>query len=114
MAKYLTNKDLYKEVVVCKAQGKLSNRLSIMFMMIAKGVIKKRYYVNTQDREDAYSGALEDMLRFWYNFDAERFDNAFAYFTEIAKRGMAKSWNKMYNPYSLDGQVIISLDDLLL
>ena len=112
---YLSNKELYKELIICKAKGKLSKELTNMFMLIAKGIIKKRFYNDPDDKYDAYQSALLDMCRFYHNFDEDRFDNAFAYITEIGKRAMAKSWNKMHNPYSLDNdQKIISLEGLIL
>lgn len=113
MAIYLRNKDLYMELKVCKNRGKLSNELVVMFQLVAKNVLRKKYYVDPQDKEDAYSSAIEDMCRFYHNFDDELYDNAFAYITEVAKRGMAKSWNKMYNPHSLpEGAKIMSISNL--
>ena len=32
----------------------------------------------------------------WYNFSEEKSTNAFAYFTEIFKRGLAKGYNQIY------------------
>ena len=48
-----------------------------------------------------------DLLKYWRGFNP-KYKNAFAYFTEIAKRGFAKGWNKIYpkkyhGTMSLDG-----------
>jgi hypothetical protein len=45
-------------------------------------------------------------LKYWRNFNP-KYTNAFAYFTEIAKRGYAKGWNKLH-PVKYKGT--ISLD----
>jgi hypothetical protein len=37
-----------------------------------------------------------DMFQNWYNFNEDKSINAFAYFTEIFKRGLAKGWNDLY------------------
>jgi hypothetical protein len=43
----------------------------------------------------------------WYSFDENKGDNAFAYFTEIIKRGLAKGWNSRYKlKGDADAQVI--------
>jgi hypothetical protein len=36
-----------------------------------------------------------DMFQNWYNFNEDKSINAFAYFTEIFKRGLAKGWNDL-------------------
>jgi hypothetical protein len=35
------------------------------------------------------------MFQNWYNFNEDKSINAFAYFTEIFKRGLAKGWNDL-------------------
>jgi hypothetical protein len=46
-----------------------------------------------------------DLLKYWRGFNP-KYKNAFAYFTEIAKKGYAKGWNKLY-PKKYDGTVSI-------
>ena len=41
------------------------------------------------------SFAVLDLLKYWRGFNP-KYKNAFAYFTEISKRGFAKGWNKLY------------------
>jgi hypothetical protein len=94
---YLHNKDLYIEIVVSKAQGKLTKNAKLMLELLAKKTIKKMRYWSTDDKMDCYQGGLLDMFANWYNFNEEKSDgNAFAYFTEIFKRGLAKSFNELY------------------
>jgi hypothetical protein len=82
---YLSNKELYIEVIVSKAQGKLTRNAEKMLELLAKKTIKKmRYWSN------------DDMFQNWYNFNEDKSINAFAYFTEIFKRGLAKGWNDLY------------------
>lgn len=93
---YLNNKLLYIEIVISKAQGKLTREAEGMLILIAKNSIKKMRYWNGDDKMDCYQGGLLDMLQNWHNFNEDRSTNAFAYFTEIFKRGMAKSFNQIY------------------
>ena len=92
---YLNNKDLYNEIVLSKEQGKLTPTAEKMLMLLAERAIRKMSYVYDEDREDCLQFALLDLLKYWKNFNPE-YPNAFAYFTEIAKRGYAKGWNKLH------------------
>lgn len=93
---YLHNKDLFFEIIVSKAQGKLTHKSKLMLEILAKRTIKKMRYYNNDDRMDCYQSGLLDMFSNWYNFNEEKSDNAFAYFTEVFKRGIAKGYNELY------------------
>ena len=92
---YLNNKDLYDEIVKSKEQGKLTRDAEKMLVLLAERAIRKLSYVNEDDRQDCLQFALLDLLKYWENFNP-KYKNAFAYFTEIAKRGYAKGWNKIH------------------
>ena len=93
--KYVNNKSLYKELIISKAMGKLTPEATRMIKMMVDKVSIKFYYKNSQDREDCKSNALYKCLRFWRNFDENKTSNAFAYMTEIIKRGMAQEFNDL-------------------
>ena len=93
---YLNNRDLYIEVIVSKAQGKLTRNAEKMLELLAKKTIKKMRYYDNNDKMDCYQSGLLDMFQNWYNFNEDKSVNAFAYFTEIFKRGMAKGYNELY------------------
>lgn len=92
---YLNNKDLYNEIVKSKEQGKLTREAEKMLILLAERAIRKMKYVDDDDRQDCLQFALLDLLKYWKNFNP-KYTNAFAYFTEIAKRGYAKGWNKIH------------------
>lgn len=93
---YLHNKDLYIEIIISKAQGKLTKNSKLMLEILAKRTIKKMRYYNNDDKQDCYQSGLLDMFSNWHNFNEEKSINAFAYFTEIFKRGLAKGFNEIY------------------
>ena len=92
---YLNNRDLYDEIVESKKQEKLTPKAEKMLVMIAERAIRKLSYLNEDDRQDCLQFAILDLLKYWRNFNPD-YPNAFAYFTEIAKRGYAKGWNKIH------------------
>jgi hypothetical protein len=93
---YLSNKELYVEIIVSKAQGKLTRSAEKMLELLAKKTIKKMRYWLYDDMMDCYQSGLLDMYSNWYNFNENKSVNAFAYFTEIFKRGLAKGYNEIY------------------
>lgn len=96
MNHYLSNKELYYEIIVSKAQGKLTRKSQKMLELLGKRTVKKMRYWNEDDRKDCYQSGLLDMYDNWYNFNEEKSTNAFAYFTEVFKRGLAKGFNAIY------------------
>lgn len=102
----VNNKELYNEIVISKQNGQLTPRAVRMLMLIADGVSNKLPYVKPADKQDCASSAKLDLLKYWSGFNP-KYKNAFAYYTEIAKKGAAKGWNKLY-PKKYHGT--ISLD----
>jgi hypothetical protein len=102
---YLNNKDLYDEIVKSKDQDKLTPTAEKMLMLLAERAITKMKYVSLDDKKDCLAFAMLDLLKYWRGFNP-KYKNAFAYFTEIAKKGYAKGWNKLY-PKKYDGTVSI-------
>lgn len=103
---YLNNRDLYDQMVLSKEQGSLTREAEKMLVLLAERAINRMRYVNEEDKQDCLQFALLDLLKYWKNFNPV-YPNAFAYFTEIAKRGYAKGWNKIH-PLKYKGT--ISLD----
>jgi hypothetical protein len=68
----------------------------MMMILLANKTIKKMRYYNPIDREDCLQTGLMIMFSNWRNFDETKSVNAFAYFTEIFKRGIAKGFNELY------------------
>lgn len=104
---YVKNKELYAEIVISLEKGELTKTAEEMLIKIAKHASQKMRYKNPEDREDCISYAILDLLRYWRSFNPI-YKNAFAYYTEIAKRGFAKGWNHLYpkkykGTMSLDG-----------
>jgi hypothetical protein len=103
---YLNNKDLYDEMVLSLDQDKLTSNAEKMLILLAERAINKMKYVNEDDRLDCLQFAILDLLKYWRNFNP-KYPNAFAYFTEIAKRGYAKGWNKIH-PVKYKGTISIT------
>ena len=103
---YLNNKDLHNAISESKDLDKLTPTAEKMLILLAERAINRMSYVNPDDRQDCLQFALLDLLKYWRGFKPE-YPNAFAYFTEIAKRGYAKGWNKIH-PQKYKGTISMS------
>ena len=103
---YVDNKEMMKEVIYCKAIGKLSNKLLQMCMMIVKGVSKKFKYNDEEDRYDCEAYSYEIIIKNWRHFNEDVYDNPFSYYTELVKRAFAMQFKILQknrlNTISLD------------
>lgn len=94
---YLKPKDFFNEIVLSKKNGKLTAKAVDMLILLANESSKKLKYKDPMDREDCIGYAIEDLLRYWDRYNPDISTNAFAFFTQVAKHGMAKGWNKIHN-----------------
>lgn len=104
---YLNNKNLYKEIIISKAQGRLTKDAEKMIHLLAKNIIKKFNYTDIKDKEDCLQEGLYQLFKNWKQFDENKTENAFAYFTEVFKRGVAFGFNKYHK--KVDGEYISNL-----
>lgn len=102
---YLSAKDLDYQLIVSKAQGKLTSEAQKMIILLAKNVIKKFYYVNPDDRLDCLQTAYLDIFQNWYSFEETK-GSSFSWVTEVVKRGMAKGWNRIHKTKGADVEII--------
>jgi hypothetical protein len=104
--KYLSNKDLYVEIIISKAQGRLTLRAQNMLVLLGKKLQNKMYYRDLDDKHDCLQEAMYSVFKFWYNFDEIKGQNAFAYYSEVIKRGLAMGWNKQHKTKGADVEII--------
>jgi len=93
---YINKKEFYKQIVISKAYGRLTRSAEKMLILLSNETIKRKSYRSEDDRHDCLYTGIQALLSNWFNFNEERYDNAFAYFTEIFKRGIAGGLNSLY------------------
>lgn len=89
---YLNNAKLTGEMIVSHAQGRLTRDATNMLIQMVKKISTRFTYKDADDRKDCEQEAMYQCFSNWHNFDPDITQNAFAYFTEVIKRGFAKSW----------------------
>ena len=76
--------------------GRLTPEAKNMLVLLAERAIRRMPYYNVDDRNDCIQTGLLNMFQNWYKFNPDKSANAFAYFTEIFKRGIAQGFNELY------------------
>lgn len=91
---YVDNKKLYavivdhhKKVEEAKQQNKavprIPNYVGECILLIAQRLATKPNFVNYSYREEMISDGIENCISYFDNFDPTKYDNPFAYFTQI-------------------------------
>lgn len=94
--KAIDKKDFYKEIVISKAQDKLTPEAERYLIRIGDVAYKKN--VGTEaDKKDIKQFAFMKLFENWRSFDETRFTDPFSYYTEIYKRAMAWHWNFIHH-----------------
>jgi len=73
-------------VIRAKEQGKVTDELARMLMLMARKLATKSNFAGYSYVDDMVSDALVDLMRTALKFDHERFDNPFAYYTTCITR----------------------------
>lgn len=89
------------EIIISKGMGKLTRNAENMIYVLATKAIRKKIYFKDEDKDDCIQTALYNMLTNWHNFNPDKSNNAFAYFTEIFKRSITEMFNQLYNKKGL-------------
>ena len=91
---YVDNKKLFEEMKkfkeLCKeaeetgdSRPPVSHYIGECFLKIANGLSYKPNFVNYTYKDEMVSDGIENCLQYLYNFNPEKSNNPFAYFTQI-------------------------------
>lgn len=111
MADYLKNEDLLNELIKSNEHDKLTDTAICMFQDMIKNIMRPLSYKYIEDKEDCQQQAMLDILVGWRTFNVNHpKGNAFSYFTQTIKNGIAKGWNEIHDIKSSE-KIYISIED---
>jgi hypothetical protein len=117
---YINNPDFLKALVDYKAEQKrckaeklpeppIPNYIGECFMKIAEGLSHKPNFINYTYRDEMMSDGIENCLMYFDNFNPEKSNNPFAYFTQIIYyaflRRIQKEKKQLYVKYKATEQI---------
>lgn len=80
---YLNNADMLAELKRCHEKGRLTEEMGAMFMSLVKRYASIPRFSGYSYNDDMQSFALLTLTKVWKGFDATKYNNPFAYFTQI-------------------------------
>jgi hypothetical protein len=95
-ANYIDPKEFYDEMVISLEKDELTPRAVELCQLLIDRVSKCNHYDCIEDEEDCKAHAMFNILRYWRNFNPEKYDNPFNYFTSYAWTGLAQGWNTIH------------------
>lgn len=112
MANYVKNADLRKAIIESKEKDELTIEAIEMLTLMANRYANKLSYALEDDKHDCISFAIFDCYLYWRSYDHEKYNNAFAYFTQIIKNGFAKGWRRLYGNMPKSKKISISSNNI--
>jgi len=111
---YVQDDRFYYYMVISIGRGKLDPRAANMIYKIGVNAIRKKQttYASREDYQDCLQEGLLQCLTNWDRFNHKKYSSPFTYFSEVFKRGIAQSMNKITQKksYSDFQPVFFSMD----
>lgn len=106
--KYTISQQIEEQINESLKLGQITNELGIIMLKIANGISNRLKYSDMDLKYDCKAAGLESMLTQYHNYNHNNTNcNAFAYLSEICKRGMARQFNEFnYKKYGIKLNVI--------
>lgn len=104
---YLRNADLLAETKKSKADGKMTDELVRMLILLVDRYAKKGSFANYTYREDMCAHAILSLCRTWNGFKPERSDNAFSYYTQCVKNSFIQILNSEKKQRNIRDKLLI-------
>lgn len=104
---YLTNKELLAAVIEAKQKGFMTDKLARMLQLLCSKYAKKGSFVNYSYNDDMQSYAMMMLVRTWHNFNPEKTNNPFAFFTQCIKNSFIQYLNQERRQRTIRDQMLI-------
>lgn len=82
---YLNNKDLMAQFLLSKEQNRMTEEFAKMIMTLARRYASKPNFSGYSYIEDMEAFAILQVCRAWHQFNPEKSNNPFAYYTQFVK-----------------------------
>jgi DNA-directed RNA polymerase specialized sigma24 family protein len=114
---YVNNRELLEALIVYRTKvaaakeadlpkPRITNYLGDCFLKIATHLSYKPNFVNYMFREDMISDGIENCVQYIHNFNPERSQNPFAYFTQIIHYAFLRRIQKEKKQLEIKNKII--------
>jgi len=108
---YLTNSRLLPEVIKAKSEGKLTDELAKMLMMLTRKYAMRPCFSSYTYREDMVSEALANLCQNALKFNPEKSDNPFSFYTSCINNSFLQFLNIERKHRRIRDQLLIDMGE---
>ena len=108
---YLTNSRLLPEVIKSKEEGRMSDELAKMLMLLTRKYAMRPCFSGYTYREDMISEALANLCQNALKFNPEKSDNPFAFYTSCINHSFLQFLNIEKKHRRIRDQLLIDLGE---
>lgn len=108
---YLTNSKLLPEVVRAKAEGRLTNELAKMLMMLTRRYAQRPCFTGYTYKEDMISDALTNLCQNALKFKPEVSSNPFSFYTTCVNNSFLQFLNNEKKHRKIRDQLLIDMGE---
>lgn len=91
---YLNNESLLRQIKESKTKGEPTRELCNSFFILVDRISEKGSWANYTWVEEMKGEALYHLVRGWKKFDDEKYNNPFAYYTQIVNNAFLQVINR--------------------
>lgn len=108
---YLSNSKLLPEVLKAKAEGKMTNELAKMLMMLTKKYAQRPCFSGYSYKEDMISEAMTNLCQNALKFNHEKSNNPFSYYTSCINNSFLQFLNLEKKHRKIRDQLLIDVGE---
>jgi DNA-directed RNA polymerase specialized sigma24 family protein len=108
---YLTNATLLPEVIKSKKEGKITNELARMLMLLTERYSKSSQFGGYTYREDMVSEALINLCQNALKFNPEKSSNPFAFYTTAIRHSFLQYLNNEKKHRNIRDKMLLELGE---
>lgn len=107
---YLSNKEMYTEIMQCQEQGEISDKLGRMFMLLSKHYATKPNFSGYTYVDEMVASGIAACCIAFNKFDGEKSQNPFAYFTQCIHHSFLQVLNKERNHQNIRDSLLVDAE----
>jgi len=108
---YLTNAKLLPAVVRAKAEGKVTEELAGMLMLLTRKYAQRPCFSGYTYKDDMISEALANLCQNALKFNLEKYDNPFAFYTQCINNSFLQFLNVEKKHRRIRDQLLVDLGE---
>jgi len=104
---YLSNKQMFEEVLICQKLNKVSDKLGGMFMILSRKYSSKPNFSGYSYRDELINFGIIACVGALHKFKATTSENPFSYYTSIIHNAFVQVLNKEKRQQQIRDKILV-------